>query len=533
MSTELEALKTQMFSIRKSFVQENMKSSPVFDPSVSSTDEFHVFLAKCLNDFSATAPFVASSDFATTPLLYKLNNTNGTWTQHTDGFLTMENKDIRLNMSKCFASIDNDNLKHLEKLQILYDLLKKEKYEAFRALKSDTETMTFQSYRLDTSGTPKNSEVTKTKTDIVKMLGLLFNLDTPTKYIQLTHETDVVLVRRVLRMYMLLAHMQIATAMRYAKSDSTESVNIANSVYDEIVIANNLMYQDIRENIQESIGDISVALNNQVNNYRNFSVQLDKIDQQIRTLSGTLKKDIKVLENRKQSYTALQRITYISYVVFAIFVTGMVLAFTSSDVGMRMMYGLYTLIFGVIAAIILYILSVHLYTVEAFSTSYLVRNLEGAKVSETSVDLSKRCELIMKVTLDALTTYLSNSVRIAMMLTSYKIYVDFNGTLSKEHYKYANIRGDMSQKMMLVGGKKELIGLESRRLTANVLLVISLMLILGVSTYLVQTMPSLTNLVMSIASVLIILIFITYVIYTNTRVRTSAKSVYWPVPTYV
>jgi hypothetical protein len=415
----------------------------------------------------------------------------------------------------------------------LYDLLRKENYETYR----NNTNVNLTQYQLNNANTNTNM-VVYTPQNISDKLISAFGISA------FTNDSDIVLIRRVIRMYMLLAQCRIVNSMmvHYTHDTSTSLTDVQktsnnklirwmNNAYDEFILSNNLMFDDIPENTQESISDIGTALNYQISQYRKNGDTLNQVDVSMKKASQELKKQLKTLEKRKASYITLTRIMKASFVFLGIVIIGVLIANASADPSMKSMISLSSVIIGTLAGVIFYFLSANHVKIETFSGS-LFKDVNALTAVSETINKEQREQLYQATVMNAASTYLENSVRISMMLNTYKTYMNFNKSLAKEGDKYNAILQDMDQKIMVVNSKKELVNLENRSAIGIVLFNILLMIIVGSATYLIQIMPSMQLTILIIASIIIILAFITYIIYVKSRVRTKPTSIYWFAPQY-
>lgn len=667
-------LSDQLYAIRTGgFLQKNMQTSLFFNPSErgSQDDVFYEFLEKCLKPFSPSQPFLPTTEIASSPIMYTYDSTKNSWSEHNKS--SIGSADVSLNMCKCVTS-GSPFLQFMNLLQILYNVLDEPMYEKFRNPK--IATLTIPQYTLDASGQSQNQ--TLTKDTIRTILKVLFQPNIKDEEIGLTYETNVVLLRRVIRMYMLMAHMQLAVLIRTTRltnvtydttvnviltdndvtmknllgtsessvamvrnpdlplgananfgqafsnasrgrmiykykvldlrdvyktygningqitivysvgngqnifyssknqtyyrlestggtivipnihangsdddrtlymtglvdegdiqitsvswSGNTSRFNFMNSAYDEIIHANNLMYQDDTTNHQESIIDVSNVVKNQEKFVRKYSLNLDSMDEKIRLMKNDLTKQLTSLEQRMRSQTSLGRMQYVSYIVLGLIVIGATGAWAVTDVPMQKLIAVYVLGFAVIMGLVMYGLSMYFASKETFTN--LVRDLAGQEAASETLNDNAIAATALDLGLNAAGTYLANAIQIGMSLTSYKIFKDLHGILSKEAYKYWNIKGNMKQKLLLLKAKRELIGQKNRILNARVTLCIWIGLVVGCATYLIQTLPMFRKVILGIACFGLIIGFLAYILYIASRVHTSAKEVYWPIPEY-
>lgn len=456
-------------------------------------------------------------------------------THNEDGLLTRysgNNESIVVNMSHNLIGTSSflSNMNNLHTLYTLFDKINYEYYDKF--INGSITSITLKKYSISSE---INESVVYNTTDSTLNLNalkdLVSNLLTDKLYSvsqidKITSDTDIVALRRLLRMYLILGNFMIASACVIKHSTDVAAKKALNTVYDELLLTNRLMIKDQERN-NESIPDLENALNQRMKLFKTYGNSLNELNSNVQTLKTNMVTNVDRVNKNKVRHSVSKKIWFVSFVIFTIITVGCIIAFSLKEGPQKQMIALGTLVTAFVCGMIVYIIQDKL--LEPFAGS-LVSSIDTYKGTISATDIANYIRLMNITLFDGLAVYLENTIRISLILNTYKNYGNINKSMHKEYKQYTNIRDEMQKGVFELASKNELINLEKSNMKAHIILFIVLMAIISTATYSVNIVPSSTNVVIIIATICTILSIAVFTLTTERRVRTKPNTIYWSKP---
>ena len=130
--------------------------------------------------------------------------------------------------------------------------------------------------------------------------------------------------------------------------------------------------------------------------------------------------------------------------------------------------------------------------------------------------------------------YLSNTIQLALTLSSYKGYGNMNMAMSRDINNFISKKDQMITSTELLNQSKNIVGLQSSMNSARLTLFLSLLVIVLSAFFGILATKSMSPIVQNTiyitATIAVVIASILYFIDTSSRVRTDSQKIYWGSP---
>lgn len=355
-----------------------------------------------------------------------------------------------------------------------------------------------------------------------------------TVQLPLIQESDIFVVRRLLRLYELMANMLIACASMDKTSKSADSVNLGQLCYTMLIAA---MYDTIQDPAgpNNSIKDLTGMLNDRIKTMRDNSKTMDQVDTVVGDLKMSLKTESEKLERRLEKekksmavmYAALSISLIVSIVCMAAFFAPMEKPKKLSIIGMS---------FAVAILVTVVLNLIYNKQVEGFYAMGLGSSTAAPQRFNSSITAntsSNDFEASSNVALDTAIDFLDNTINVAYMLASYRSYGNVNQIMNREMNIYQNRALQMQQTNLKLSDANNVVTLSQKIQKARISFFTYLAIIISltvVAVLMLDSVPGASNIVLGVAGVIVFILAVTYFMDTSGRVNTSGEKYYWGQP---
>lgn len=412
----------------------------------------------------------------------------------------------------------------LNRLRVAYNLLDGEMFDSYIIDKKNnrsTLTKPVALYSINPS-TGKSITITNIRT-LEEVIYPLIDLNqlNPIK-------TRFDLLRRVFYLYEMLIHVYIPFYLLEKSAGTPYSAIAYDIAYSSarILNARNLVMTDVGSTVYKLNTDIQERINK-------YNVARGEIEKEAEELK-THKMDLRIESDRlsvSKGFMTKNKSVFIAYFVLFVIVSAVSFSILSSSI---LSAGMKQLSMGILAAISLASIAV-LYSVnryvlkEYFQLQFTTPDLTIDTIIEKTNWASERNNLI-DILLNQTNSYLSNSIQIVSLLTTYKGYGDMNYSINKEQAYYENTNAKLEvEKDNLVSTNRIMIR-EGKVSRYRVYYFLELLVTITVASLLSVYVPGATTFATVLASILIITFTWLYILNVNNLVRTDGSKMYWGQP---
>ena len=412
----------------------------------------------------------------------------------------------------------------LNRLRVAYNLLDGEMFDSYIIDKKNnrsTLTKPVALYSINPS-TGKSRTITNIRT-LEEVIYPLIDLNqlNPIK-------TRLDLLRRVFYLYEMLIHVYIPFYLLEKSAGTPYSAIAYDIAYSSarILNARNLVMTDVGSTVYKLNTDIQERINK-------YNVSRGEIEKEAEALK-THKMDLRIESDRlsaSKGFMTKNKSVFIAYFILFVIVTVVSFSILSSSV---LSAGMKQLSMGILAAIslasIAVMYSVNRYVLkEYFQLQFTTPDLSIAAIIEKTNWASERNNLI-DILLDQANSYLSNSIQIVSLLTTYKGYGDMNYSINKEQAYYESTNAKLEVEKENLASTNRIMIREGKVSRYRVYYFLELLVTITVASLLSVYVPGATTFATVLASILIITFTWLYILNVNNLVRTDGSKMYWGQP---
>lgn len=340
------------------------------------------------------------------------------------------------------------------------------------------------------------------------------------------------MMRRILYLYDALIHIYLGF---YLLIQGASNANYRIILYDivfsiiQIFVARN----DVIEDVGGNIGTIQKDMQKRINQFNGDRLRIEEHAKNLQDYQTGIQVEQGKFNTTKYNQRS-SNIVYIIYLVlFIISLIGIGSVVWNSALSSNIKRLIVSLLAGlsIIAMVVLYL--VNRYVLEKFAGAITISNdLSESSIFGTTSFESIRNNLMGQV-YQSVYQYLTNTLSIGLLITTYNSYGDMNYSIQKEQKFYEDRNLTLLNNKKSIAHASNVIDLESKIKRYRVYYFIQLLIVISLSSILIVYLPegsSVTSLVLIIASAIIILFTYTYIININNLVRTDATKLYWGQP---
>lgn len=354
------------------------------------------------------------------------------------------------------------------------------------------------------------------KTDVESVLGMRIT------------SSDILAIRRVLRAHELMANINIALFIYNATND--------NAVYElcqkMLLYANLNMIRDLKTKRGESIPDLAVVLRNRSKAYERGLVKINQLDEKTAEQRMLMKTESERLASRRAREKKSLKILYVTLVVTVLVALVSIGAwFAPMDKKQKLSIIAIAFAVGIIVATVVNI--VYTKTVENFVLGAATIVPQTVSDNLGAVGSLENMTAIHTARLADIVKYLSNTIQLSLMLTTYRTLGVMTNSLGRETSFYYNRAVQMDNTNSQLSNASEAVHLDQMKQRARIYYFISVMIVISLTIIvLVATdkFPQVKNIILGIAAVIVVIMTLAYILDTSGRVNTSAKKYYWRKP---
>lgn len=421
-------------------------------------------------------------------------------------------------------------------IRIVYSLLDPAVYEVYRGMitnntvPSPSKSFTVQGYIVR----PSDNTTSMVIDDANKFAWMQFFVHVifgiPFTQPPLIVDSDIVAIRRVLRMHELMANINIALYVYEAKNRDENSINLLNLCNNMLIYANKAMTRDVKSNKSESVPDLALMLRNRSKKYQQDTQVIDMLDKTTSDQRMTMKSESERLDSRRsreKKSLVLQYATLVVTILVGLVSIGAWMA--PMDKKQKLSIIAIAFAVGIIVATILHI--VYTKQVEGFAGA--AENVLGTTVGTAQTELLSDIQNIQNAQFDRINDYLMNTIQLALIMSTFRTYGVVNHVMLKERVYYSNRAAQMDNTNTKLSTASDAVHLQQSIQKARIYFFISLMVVISLTVLaLVSTdsVPGVKNIVLLIAAILIIIMTFAYFMDTSGRVNTSGQKFYWSAP---
>ena len=480
--------------------------------------------------FSANFPVISTGDAAFLPV-FKYRDISGTSTNWSSFTTTVDPTMGANNYEFIFTNVTGDLKAKLDEVMKAYSLLEPRNYAKFTSGLSGIEIRDYSTAAATTMSGSTD------KATLQGYINTLFGSPSGTNVV-ISNTTDLFVVRRVLQLYIAMANCYIA--MKLALGDTVTTVSNGVTTTTPAPTANrknalDLTYQYLRKlnlNVMgDNVKDIKTETNKRVRQFAKNGAEINTLDGDVTELKGELVAKKDQLDSAKSSEGRGRTVTYWGV---GIAITLLLAACTVFIAPVEPL--MKKLVIGGIAVLAVVALLVLRYAykrvTESFVTSVYSMANYNAAVTTTSM-LADTNTFSISVMRDAV-EYLSNTIQLALTLSSYKGYGNMNMAMSRDINNFISKKDQMITSTELLNQSKNIVGLQSSMNSARLTLFLSLLVIVLSAFFGILATKSMSPIVQNTiyitATIAVVIASILYFIDTSSRVRTDSQKIYWGSP---
>lgn len=346
--------------------------------------------------------------------------------------------------------------------------------------------------------------------------------------------TDLFMVRRVLRMYELLANIYIADIILSAKTTSdTSAMNLAALCYLLLVYANLNISRDIETDDEESVTDLTALVSDRMRTFQQDAVDINVLDASVSSLKMNLKANDEKLSSRRNMDKMSITFMWITLAVMLVVVLVSVgVFFAPLDKTRKLTIVGITFAVAIITSVIVHL--VYNKKVEGFyADGAAAQSPSRFRTAASANALLSAMDKHVEVSVDTANDYLTNSIQLALLVSTYRTYGNINFSMMKEKTHYKNTETQMVTTNDKLLQASNALARKQAQQKARIMYFIYLMIIVTLSILALiaaNEMVMVQKLVLGIAGVLILTITVMYFMETSGRVHTAGKQYYWAQP---
>ena len=478
--------------------------------------------------FSAEFPVISPGDPAFLPV-FKYRDISGTtkaWSSFTSSIPPTMGAN---NYEFIFTNVTGNLKAKLDEVMKAYSLLEPRNYAKFTSGLSGIE---IRDYSTADASTLSGS------TDKATLQGYINTLFGSTVDVVISNTTDLFVVRRVLQLYIAMANCYIA--MKLALGDTVTTVSNGVSTITVSPTANrkkalDLTYQYLRKLNLNVMGDnvkaIKTETNKRVRQFAKNGAEINTLDSDVTELKGELVAKKDQLDSAKSSEGRGRTVTYwgVGIAITLLLAACMVFIAPVEPLMKKLVIGG----IAVLAVVALLVLRyAYKRVTESFVTSVYAMTDYNAAVTQDSM-ISNTNTFSISVMRDAV-EYLSNTIQLALTLSSYKGYGNMNMAMSRDINNFISKKDQMITSTELLNQSKNIVGLQSSMNSARLTLFLSLLVIVLSAFFGILATKSMSPIVQNTiyitATIAVVIAAILYFIDTSSRVRTDSQKIYWGSP---
>lgn len=528
--------------VKQYFIEDTIQASPLFGTGLSSKfapttsgvmTDFMQTLYGGMTQFANAYANEINSDVDLSQLVLTRNvqqpsNQYAVWsgsdlTNNNDYYFTEVNLSKVLKDGKLLTALNN-----MRKVYSLLDPLVYNVYRAKIANPSYTASFKVQQYSVDTTNQTELEINNNVKMDQIKTcVNTVLRIPTDSGLII---DSDVVAIRRILRLHELMANINIALFLynqNYSKQNSTFCLNLYNLCANTLLYANKTMTRDIKTNPSESVPDIALKLKQRANVYKEDTVAIDTLDTITADQRMTMRTENEKLENRRSKEQTSIRLMYATLVVTIL--TGLISLgawFAPLEKTQKLAVIAIAFAVGLIVTVILHI--VYNKQVEGFQDG--TQNPSPTDTNLGVVTILNTIQSMQNAQFTQASDYVINTVQLAMMLTTFRTYGAINQMMLKERAFYTDRAVQMDNTNTKLTTASDALFLQQSIEKARIMFFISLMVVICLTVIALVAFPQTKNIILGVAAVLIFMMTFAYVMDTSGRVNTSGQKFYWSKP---
>ncbi len=534
--------------IRQYFMHESMGISPLFGNGLSDTfmptqafanDDSALFMKHI---YSGYATFKAAygtqidAQFSGKVMTRSIDTPGSAYTPGSAGELSPTSKyyTTEVNLSRLLTA-NGSLITAMDALRTVYSLLDPMVYDVYRGMiangttPSISKSFTVHKYSLTTENKTAFVVDDAQKLEQIKShVRALFGITDMSKP-PLIVDSDIVAIRRVLRMHELMANINIALCV-YEKTNRGDSINLLNLCNNMLIYANKAMTRDIKSSNTESIPDLALMLRDRAKQYQKDTEDIDVLDKITSNQRVTMKSESERLESRRSREKKSMALQYATLVVTI--VVGLVsIGAWMSPMDKKQKLSIIAISFavGIIVATVLHIV----YTKQVENFAGAAENVLGTEVFTSQEKLASDIQNIQNAQFDRINDYLMNTIQLALIMSTFRTYGVMNHVMMKERVFYSNRAAQMENTNTKLATASDAVHLQQSIQKARIYFFISLMVVISLTVLaLVGTdgIPGIKNIVLAVAAIVIIGMTFAFFMDTSGRVNTSGQKFYWSAP---
>lgn len=349
-------------------------------------------------------------------------------------------------------------------------------------------------------------------------------------------DTDLFAVRRLLRLYELVAHLYIAAALyKHYKTVGTDAAATAKAERLTTMCINMLRHASVdinRDNptqSNESVADLIDLVTKRIKTFKNDTGRINELD----TITSQYKMNMRVESERLMTTRAKEgKSTTLLYVALVIMIVVSLVSVSAYFSPVEKARKLYIIGITFAVAIILALIINVMYNKQV--ESFVGAENQGSQDTQTLVlGALETAKLVIDSNMTAASDYLSNTINIALILDSYRTYGNINQIMNKERRFYE----DRAQQMDITNTKlstaNNAVYLKQVSQKSSIFFFIYLMILICltlVAVLLLDSIPGSTPIVFTVAGIALVILVVAHIMDTRGRVNTAAEKYYWSQP---